>query len=134
MNRLQQRIGSSPTLKIELFTNWGRTQKAKVISCYPTSKDEIQSLVQAAAAEDVRVRCVGSRHSWAPLFSDDRQLLIYVAKMESDYSDGSRIRLVNVSKQYLLQLSSDMLKRKTLERHIIKVFGTKKTKCVENIV
>ena len=60
MNSLQQRIGSSPTLKIELFTNWGRNQKAKVISCYPTSKDEIQSLVQAAAAEDVRVRCVGS--------------------------------------------------------------------------
>ena len=105
-----------------------------MISCYPTSKDEIQSLVQAAAAEDVRVRCVGSRHSWAPLFSDDRQLLIYVAKMQSDYSDGSRIRLVNVSKTYLLQLSSDMFKRKILERHIIKVFGSKKTKCVENIV
>ena len=69
-----------------------------MISCYPTSKDEIQSLIQAAAAEDVRVRCVGSRHSWAPLFSDSRQLLIYVAKMQSDYSDGSRIRLVNVSK------------------------------------
>jgi hypothetical protein len=134
MNSLQQRIGSSPTLKIELFTNWGRNQKAKVISCYPTSKDEIQSLVQAAAAEDVRVRCVGSRHSWAPLFSDDRQLLIYVAKMQSDYSDGSRIRLVNVSKKYLLQHSSDMFKSKILESHIIKVFGTKKTKCVENLV
>ena len=134
MNSLQQRIGSSPTLKIELFLNWGRNQKAKVISCYPTSKDEIQSLVQAAAAEDVRVRCVGSRHSWAPLFSDDRQLLIYVAKMQSDYSDGSRIRLVNVSKKYLLQHSSDMFKSKILESHIIKVFGTKKTKCVENIV
>ena len=120
MNSLQQRIGSSPILKIELFTNWGRTQKAKVISCYPTSKDEIQSLVQAAGAEDVRVRCVGSRHSWAPLFSDDRQLLIYVAKMQSDYSDGSRIRLVNVSKKYLLQLSSDnMFKSKILESHIM---------------
>lgn len=58
----------------------------------------MQSIVQAAAAEDVRVRCVGSRHSWAPLFSDDRQLLIHVAKMQSDYSDGSRIRLVNVNK------------------------------------
>ena len=70
----------------------------------------MQSLVQAAAAEDVRVRCVGSRHSWAPLFSDDRQLLIYVAKMQSDYSDGSRIRLVHVSKHVwnkLLQVRSN---------------------------
>lgn len=104
-----------------------------MISCYPTSKDEMQSLVQAAAAEDVRVRCVGSRHSWAPLFSDDRQLLIYVAKMQSDYSDGSRIRLVNVSKNIYYNFPQIPSKAKYLESQTIKVFGTKKTKCVENI-
>ena len=96
MKKLQDRIGGSPKLEIEKFENWGKTQRAKVISCYPTTKDEMQQVVKAAAAENVKVRCAGSRHSWAPLFSDDHHLILNVGKMQSDYPDGSKIRISDV--------------------------------------
>ncbi|KAK3102691.1 hypothetical protein FSP39_013180, partial [Pinctada imbricata] len=96
---LQKRLGKSPQLIIETFENWGRSQSSNVIACYPTTKADIQNLIKAAAAEGVKIRCAGSKHSWAPVFSDDKNLLLYVEKMQSDYKDGSRIRISNKKKK-----------------------------------
>ncbi|XP_071128649.1 L-gulonolactone oxidase-like [Mytilus edulis] len=96
--KLQKRIGNSPSVQIETFENWGETQAIQVISSTPTTKEEIQKLVLAASEEGLRVRCAGTGHSWAPIFADSNQLLIYVKDMKSDYKDGSRIRISNRKK------------------------------------
>ncbi|CAC5363242.1 unnamed protein product [Mytilus coruscus] len=96
--RLQTRIGKSPATQIEMFENWGKTQAVQVISSSPTTKDELQKMILAASEEGLRVRCAGSGHSWAPIFSDNSQLPIYVKNMKSDYKDGSRIRISNRKK------------------------------------
>ncbi|XP_052079585.1 L-gulonolactone oxidase-like isoform X2 [Mytilus californianus] len=97
--KLQKRIGNSPSLQIETFENWGETQAIQVISTSPTTKEELQKLVLAASEEGLRVRCAGTGHSWAPLFADSKQLLIYVKDLKSDYKDGSRIRISNRKKR-----------------------------------
>ncbi|CAC5357779.1 unnamed protein product [Mytilus coruscus] len=98
LSRLQNRLGKSPTLQIETFENWGQTQAMQVISSTPTTKDQLQKLVLATSEEGLRVRCAGSGHSWAPIFSDNNQLLIYVENIKSDYKDGSRIKISNRKK------------------------------------
>lgn len=103
ITKLQTRLGKSPLVKKEVFQNWGKTQVIQVISSSPTTKEEIQKLVLAASEEGLHVRCAGSGHSWAPLFSDSKQLLIHVKDMKSDYKDGSRIRISNVSSNYFDQ-------------------------------
>lgn len=98
LQKLQMIIGSSPSLQIETFENWGETQAIQVISSSPTTKEELKKLVLAASEQGLRVRCAGTGHSWAPIFADSKQLLIYVKDMKSDYKDGSRIRISNVSR------------------------------------
>ena len=97
MRRIQERIGHSPKLEIEEFENWAGTYNADVISCSPTSKEEIQKVIEAAREERVKLRCAGSQHSWSPVFSDDRQLLLKLGKVRSDYGHGAKIRISNVS-------------------------------------
>ena len=97
MRRIQERIGHSPKLEIEEFENWAGTYNADVISCSPTSKEEIQKVIEAAKEEGVKLRCAGSQHSWSPVFSDDRQLLLKLGKVRSDYGHGAKIRISNVS-------------------------------------
>ncbi|XP_076088202.1 L-gulonolactone oxidase-like isoform X2 [Mytilus galloprovincialis] len=98
LQKLQMIIGSSPSLQIETFENWGETQAIQVISSSPTTKEELKKLVLAASEQGLRVRCAGTGHSWAPIFADSKQLLIYVKDMKSDYKDGSRIRISNRKK------------------------------------
>lgn len=97
MRRIQERMGHSPKLEIEEFENWAGTYNADVISCSPTSKEEIQKVIEAAKEEGVKLRCAGSQHSWSPVFSDDRQLLLKLGKVRSDYGHGAKIRISNVS-------------------------------------
>ncbi|XP_063412030.1 uncharacterized protein LOC134694861 [Mytilus trossulus] len=93
LQKLQMIVGSSPSLQIETFENWGETQAIQVISSSPTTEKELKKLVLAASEQGLRVRCAGTGHSWAPIFADSKQLLIYVKDMKSDYKDGSRIRI-----------------------------------------
>nr|XP_022307980.1 uncharacterized protein LOC111113982 [Crassostrea virginica] len=98
MRRIQERMGHSPKLEIEEFENWAGTYNADVISCSPTSKEEIQKVIEAAKEEGVKLRCAGSQHSWSPVFSDDRQLLLKLGKVRSDYGHGAKIRISNRSR------------------------------------
>lgn len=112
---LKTRIGDTPTVQKERFVNWGKTQSMEVISSSPTTKEELQKLVLAASEEGLSVRCAGRGHSWAPLFSDSNQLLIHVKDMKSDYKDGSKIRISDVS--VITQVYKKMYALKTLIRH-----------------
>ncbi|KAK3099148.1 hypothetical protein FSP39_000135 [Pinctada imbricata] len=95
--QLQTIIGKSPKLAIKEFVNWGKTQKANVISCHPTNKEEVSIVIQAVNEYKgkVKIRCAGSCHSWSPLFADSNNVLIYVDKIKSDYEDKSKIRMSN---------------------------------------
>lgn len=97
MKRLQERMGHSPDLEIEHFENWAGTYSADVISCSPISKEDIQKVIAAANEEGVKLRCAGTSHSWAPVFSDDHHILMRLGKVRSDYGHGAKIRLSNVS-------------------------------------
>lgn len=93
----EKRIQNNPPVKIEIFENWGKTQIIPVISSSPKTLDELKRLIKVASEEKLRVRCAGTGHSWAPIFSDRNNLLIYMNEMESDYDGGSRIRKSTVS-------------------------------------
>ncbi|KAK3099311.1 hypothetical protein FSP39_002463 [Pinctada imbricata] len=93
----------SPILSTEDFHNWGKTQQAKVISCHPKTKDEVQKIIKAVNEfkGEVKLRCAGARHSWSPLFFDSskQNVLIYVDKISSDYGSSSKIRISNKKNQ-----------------------------------
>lgn len=99
MDKLQKLVGATPVFRIEAFQNWAATKKSLVISCNPKTKEEISSVIKAAAKEKVGVRCAGQRHSWAPVFPDDNQVCINVEDMKSDYAYGSKIRFADKEKR-----------------------------------
>lgn len=42
----------------------------------------LQNLVKWAKQEGYRVRCAGYRHSWSPIFSGDKQVLVSLLNLE----------------------------------------------------
>ncbi|XP_061185513.1 uncharacterized protein LOC133193568 [Saccostrea echinata] len=98
LKSMQDKIGHNPKLEIERFENWAETIISNVISCWPTSKEEIQTVIAASKEEGLKIRCAGSRHSWAPVFSDERQMLLNLGKLRSDYGHGVKIRIANRSR------------------------------------
>jgi L-gulonolactone oxidase len=54
------------------WTNWAGNQSCAPLSIRrPTSEDELVALVKDAAAEGVRVKCVGAGHSFTPIACTD---------------------------------------------------------------
>lgn len=101
--RFRKNIENKPPVWIQKFTNWGETQSIPVIASSPTSLEELRRLIKAASDEKLRVRCAGTGHSWAPIFSDRNNLLIYMENIRSEYKGCSGIRISPVSFFYHLQ-------------------------------
>ncbi|XP_062603066.1 uncharacterized protein LOC134264804 [Saccostrea cucullata] len=99
MKKLQEIVGANPVFRIEEFKNWAATQRSCVISCKPTTKEEMSRVIKAAAELKVGIRCAGQRHSWAPISPDNEQICINVDQMKSDYDDGSKIRIASREKR-----------------------------------
>ncbi|KAL8398453.1 hypothetical protein RB596_005832 [Gaeumannomyces avenae] len=59
------------------FQNWGRgVDFVPAYTCVPTTVAAIQHIVKYAKAHGMGVRCADFRHSWAPIFGRDKQILI----------------------------------------------------------
>lgn len=59
------------------FTNWGKTVKNRpAVTFYPKTKVGVANAVKFAKRHQLRVHASGYRHSWAPLFSEEGQVLI----------------------------------------------------------
>jgi hypothetical protein len=59
------------------LTNWGETVDRQMHGIYtPTSVEEVQSHVRAAAEQGRRVRATGYQHTWADFFPDTDQILL----------------------------------------------------------
>ncbi|KAL3888026.1 hypothetical protein ACJMK2_000409 [Sinanodonta woodiana] len=90
---LQKAIGPDPTITIENFENWGKTQRARVLATHPETLNQLKKLISTAREMGLKVRCAGAKHSWAPLFADSEQLLIYMERMRSDYPNAAKIHM-----------------------------------------
>lgn len=69
------------------FDNWGLVQEAKntpALTCVPTKVQGLINLINWVNQHhpDLRVRCAGYRHSWAPVFSEDKQILVSMLNLE----------------------------------------------------
>lgn len=99
LKRLQERIGSDYVFKKETFYNWANNQTSNVISCRPETKDDVSKIIRAARAENVGIRCAGSRHSWAPVFADTFQICVHIENLKSDYTSQTNIRVADLQKR-----------------------------------
>ncbi|RDW66713.1 hypothetical protein BP5796_09462 [Coleophoma crateriformis] len=67
----------------QVFHNWGLTvQNTPRWTFIPTTVLGIQNIVKFAAAQNLRVRCAGFRHSWSSTFSADGEILISLLNLE----------------------------------------------------
>lgn len=96
MKCLQKIVGKMPKFIFEKFQNWAGNQTSFVISCCPETKEEMSSVIQAAAIEKVVIRCAGAKHSWAPVFADTRQMCVHIKNLKSDYPGQTNIRIADV--------------------------------------
>ncbi|CAH0024815.1 unnamed protein product [Clonostachys rhizophaga] len=63
--------------KNAVFQNWGlNITNTPMLTCVPSSTEDIQSIVQFAKLRNMSVRCSGYRHSWSPIFGKNGQILI----------------------------------------------------------
>ena len=61
----------------EPFQNWGQTvQNVPQYTCVPRTAHGVQNIVKYAKTHDMNVRASGYRHSWAPIFSQNGQILV----------------------------------------------------------
>ncbi|KAI1100112.1 hypothetical protein F4804DRAFT_56386 [Jackrogersella minutella] len=61
----------------EKFQNWGLTVKnVPSLTFIPSTSYGIQQIVKHAKDRGLKVRASGYRHSWAPVFSEDGQIII----------------------------------------------------------
>lgn len=68
---------------LEPFSNWGGTVHNKPRYTFlPTTVLGVQNLVRYAAANGLRVRCAGYRHSWSSIFSSDDAILVSFVDIE----------------------------------------------------
>ena len=93
--KLAKALGPLPVVLVEKFQNWGETQSSEVLSVQPTSVQEIQRVIIAAKACDLRIRCLGRGHSWSPIFTNDGEICIYMRNVQNE--EGWRIKLNEVS-------------------------------------
>jgi hypothetical protein len=69
------------------FENWGLVKEAKctpALTCVPTKVEGLINLVKWVNKyhPKLRIRCAGYRHSWAPIFSEDRQILVSMLNLQ----------------------------------------------------
>lgn len=99
LKRLRERIGSDFVFKKNTFYNWAKNQTSSVISCSPETKEDMSKIIKAAKAENVGIRCAGSRHSWAPVFADTFQICVNIENLKSDYTSKTNIRVADLEKR-----------------------------------
>ncbi|KAF7502144.1 hypothetical protein GJ744_006980 [Endocarpon pusillum] len=59
------------------FDNWGLSvQNVPLYTFVPTTVLGLQNLVLFAKVNNLRVRCSGYRHSWSPIFSEEREIVV----------------------------------------------------------
>lgn len=65
------------------FENWGLTvQNKPKLTFIPTTILGLENLVKYAKKNGLRVRCSGYRHTWAPLFSADNEILVSLLNIQ----------------------------------------------------
>ena len=69
------------------FENWGLVDEAKntpALTCVPTKVEGLINLVNWVKTHhpELRIRCAGYRHSWAPIFSEDNQILVSMLNLQ----------------------------------------------------
>ena len=65
------------------FNNWGLTvQNKPKFTFIPTTILGLENLVKYAKKNGLRVRCSGYRHTWAPLFSADNEILVSLLNIQ----------------------------------------------------
>jgi len=65
------------------FDNWGLTvQNKPKFTFIPTTILGLENLVKYAKKNGLRVRCSGYRHTWAPLFSADNEILVSLLNIQ----------------------------------------------------
>ncbi|KAJ8306718.1 hypothetical protein KUTeg_015759 [Tegillarca granosa] len=83
----------------ESFKNWeGSQNRKRVLASRPETLTQLQNLIRYARDQGLRIRCAGTKHSWAPLFADENQICIYLTSLNSDYPGGKKIRFSPGSK------------------------------------
>ena len=64
-------------LEREEFRNWGQTiRNVPALTFIPRTKTGIRNIVRWAAANGLRVRAAGYRHSWSDVYSADGEVLV----------------------------------------------------------
>ena len=92
---------STPTiiscfLQVSKFQNWASTQvRQHVLAVKPQTVEEVKAVVKAAKGLGLRVRAVGSGHSWSPLFADEGHVSMYMTGLKRP--DGPRMELIQVT-------------------------------------
>ena len=93
MMRLQNSIGGSPKAWISSFENWDQTTKVpSAIVVSPTNEEEVQKVILAAKKHKLKVRPMGSGHSYSNLFADEDQVILQTKNLTTR-SDGPPIEL-----------------------------------------
>jgi hypothetical protein len=65
------------------FDNWGLTVRNKPkFTFVPTTILGLENLVKYAKEKGIRVRCSGYRHTWAPMFSADNEILVSLLNIQ----------------------------------------------------
>ena len=69
------------------FENWGLVEEARntpALTCVPTKVEGLINLVNWVKKyhPELRIRCAGYRHSWAPIFSEDNQILVSMLNLQ----------------------------------------------------
>ena len=81
-------------MKREEFKNFGNTQnRANIIAARPRNLAEIKATLQFARGGNLTVRAAGNAHSWAPLFADEEQIIMYMGDVTYDDRCQSRISI-----------------------------------------
>ena len=65
----------------------------------------LQLIVRAAKELQLRVRCVGSSHSWSPLFTDNGHICMYMGDLKPE-NDQPKIKLNKVTEFIFLVFHS----------------------------
>ncbi|KAK4119578.1 hypothetical protein N657DRAFT_707024 [Parathielavia appendiculata] len=64
------------------FENWGLDiDYVPRYTCIPNSVASVQRIVKYAKKHNMRVRCAGYRHSWAPIYGDHGQITISLVNL-----------------------------------------------------
>lgn len=88
--------------------NWARTHRFNASHItYPTSIDQLQSLVAQAATTETTIRCVGSRHSFTDIA--DAEVLFDLGKMPERFDLSPDLSSVTVSGAMIYSRLAELL-------------------------